>query len=86
MLNYSDMDYIKPARINGNRENIYIDTCTNQAFIDARKALNFSTIDLTGVNNICIHRFNDDTFYIFAVGGYTPEDGIFTKQYKYQEV
>ena len=80
-----DINYIKPARITGNKENIYIDPCTATAFIDMRNALNYKDIDIKGVNNICIHRYENGNFYIFAVGGYTPESGIFTHNYKYIE-
>lgn len=79
-----DFEFYKPATITGNRDGIYINPCNNTAFIDIRNALNYKDIDFSGVNNICVHRYDNGDFYIFATGGYTPEKGLFTQQYKYK--
>ena len=75
-------DYIYPARVSGNKSDLYINPLNCEAFIDARKATNFLNIDFTGVNHICINRKEDNSFYIFSVSGYTYERGLFIDQYQ----
>lgn len=84
-MNFADFEYIKPAHITGSREGLYIDPRNGSAYINTKSALNFEAIDLNGVNNISIHRFNDGSFYIFQTGGYTVDRGLFIDEYKYKE-
>lgn len=65
------------ATVTGNKDGIYIKPSNNETHIDPRKATNYKSIDMTGVNHACINRAEDGTFYIFQISGYTPEKGLF---------
>ena len=52
------------AHVTGNKDNIYIDPCTNTAFIDPTKAVNADKLQLDGVNHICIEVYADNSFKV----------------------
>ena len=69
------------AHVTGNRDNIYIDPCTNTAFIDPTKAVNADQLQLDGVNHVCIDRYADGSFKVFQASGYSYERGMFLDLY-----
>lgn len=81
MIDYEALDYTFSAAVTGNKDNLYINPCNCNAYIDARQATNFKAIDFKGVNHIGIHRNDDQSFYIFFVSGYTYDKGMFIDNY-----
>ena len=69
------------ANVTGNRDSIYIDPCTNTAFIDPTKAVNAEQLQLDGVRQVCIDVYADGSFKVFQVSGYTYERGMFIDMY-----
>jgi len=69
------------AHVTGNRDNIYIDPCTNTAFIDPTKAVNAEQLQLDGVNHVCIEVYADNSFKVFQASGYSYERGLFLDLY-----
>ena len=69
------------ATIIGNRTGIYIDPCTNQAYITPESCTNYNTVNMEGVNHLVIKRDTAGNMDIIQASGYTPDKGIFCDLY-----
>lgn len=69
------------ASVTGYRDAFYIDPCTNNAYVNPRKAVNADVLQLDGVNHVCIEVYADYSFKVFQASGYTCERGMFLDMY-----
>ena len=67
--------------LTGNRDGVYIDPVTSNAYIDYRDATNIGAVDISDANNLAIHRDGDGRMEIIQVGGYSRERGLFVDMY-----
>lgn len=65
----------------GNKEGVYIDCATNNAYVDQREAVNYNDINMRGVHHLVIDREEDGTMKIIQASGYTRERGMFCDLY-----
>lgn len=65
----------------GNKEGIYIDPTTCNAYVDYEKAVNIDEVNLSGVNNLVINREANGSIKIIQAGGYDRERGLFCDLY-----
>ena len=65
----------------GNKEGVYIDPTTCNAYVDYMKAENVDDVKFFGVNNLVIHRNDDGTMRIVQAGGYSRIRGLFVDLY-----
>lgn len=69
------------ATITGNRKGIYIDPCTNHAYITPEICSNYKAVNMEGVNHLIVERDAAGNMKIIQASGYTPEKGLFCNLY-----
>lgn len=72
------------ATIRGNTDGVYVDSRTNEAHIDPRKASNYNEVNMDGVSHITVVRLCRTwgiELRIVQASGYTCDRGLFCDVY-----